>query len=167
MKKYLFILFLLSCFLIQNKNIQEKSIVKEKRIKTMFLINNKKIKLDNLFILKDKTKISTDTFNLFLFRTSDKEIEARVFLPLLDTNKKNILDLSELIIAIAPEKEKDKNPFDGINTENIISYAERNKGQSSTLFLTKKDIGFFKASRFNELEVENIYWVICSLKYEI
>jgi hypothetical protein len=103
---------------------------------------------------------------LVLARTGNREVEARVTLPSVDTDGTPISGLTELIIVIAPEATASVNPFDGIAAENLVTNAEANDGQSSILFLANEDAGALKAARFGGLTIGNVYWVACAVKDE-
>ena len=104
--------------------------------------------------------------SLVLARTGNREIEARVTLPSVDSDGSPISGLTELIVVIAPESTPAENPFTGITAENLTSHAEGNGGQSTTLFLVNEDAGALKATRFSGLTIGSVYWVACSVKDE-
>lgn len=103
---------------------------------------------------------------LALARTANREVEARVTLPILDSDGTPISGLVELILAILPETTPTENPFDGILADNIASYAEGNSGQSATVFLVDADAGTLKASRFGGLTIGEVYWVAATVRDE-
>ena len=101
---------------------------------------------------------------LNLARTANREIEARVTLPTIDSDGTPISGLTELIIALLPETTPTENPFDGITAGNLGTYAESNSGQSANIFLVETDAGTLKATRFSGLTIGGIYWIACVIK---
>jgi len=96
---------------------------------------------------------------------SNLEIEARVTIPTVTIYNNPISNLTELSVLLLEETIFLQNPFDGINVENLISYAENNSGQSSIVFLTDDDIGALKLTRFSGLE-KKTYWISCFITTE-
>jgi hypothetical protein len=101
---------------------------------------------------------------LALFRVSSRELEARVTLPTVDSDGQPLTGMTELNIGILMEVTIGENPFATIQPANLVSFAESNGGQSSTIFLTESDAGQLKASRFSGLNVNSVYWVAVVVK---
>ena len=94
-------------------------------------------------------------------KRTNTEIEPRVTVPTVDYNNAPISNLTELTIVLLEESVSRQNPFAGIETANLVSYAENNGGYSTIIFITDDDIGTLKATRFSGLDSTKTYWVGC------